>query len=66
MKKNDQHEDAMRLTTEYTQLLSRQEGMVQRMLDRKLAQMEPKIEELIDQRIRERLAQMTTNDTLSN
>ena len=62
MKKNDQHEDAMRLTTEYTHLLSRQESMVQRMLDRKLAQMEPMIERLIDQRIKEHLAQMTTTN----
>ena len=52
----------MRLTTEYTHLLSRQEGMVQRMLDRKLAQMEPMIERLIDQRIREHLEQMTTTN----
>lgn len=58
MKKNNQHADAMRLTTEYTQFLSRQESMIQRLLEQKLVQMEPKIEQMIEQQIKERLEKM--------
>lgn len=50
MKKNSQQEAAMRLTTEYTRFLTRQERVMERMLERKITQMEPLIEEMITHR----------------
>lgn len=41
----------MRLTKEYTYYLMHQENMIERIVDRKLEEMEPKIDRLIEKRL---------------
>ena len=51
--KTDKQRAAHRLIVEHMQLLTEQEQLVQRMVDRKLQEMVPFIEQLIDQKVKE-------------
>ena len=59
MKKDAQQQETMRVATEYTRFLLRQECAMERMLERKLEQMAPKIEQLIEQHVEEHLEKLT-------
>lgn len=47
----DRNHEAKQFSLDYLDYLMEQEGVVERMVDRKLKQMEPKIEKLIEQKI---------------
>jgi hypothetical protein len=51
MEKTERQKEAMRLTKDYTDYLLHQERMMERMLDRKLVELEPKIDLLIEKRL---------------
>ena len=52
MDKNERQQEARRFSFDYLNYLMEQEGVVERMVDRKLKQMEPCIKDMIDQRIK--------------
>lgn len=59
MKKTMQQEEATRFSLEYLQYFLRQEGMVERMVDRKFSQLEPQIDQLIEQKIIQHLQNLS-------
>lgn len=52
MGKTEQQQEATRFSLDYLSYLMEQEGVVERMVDRKLKQLEPHIEDMIDQKIK--------------
>lgn len=51
MSKKEQHNDAKRFSLEYLQYLLRQEDIIERLLDKRMIQLEPELEKLIDEKI---------------
>ena len=50
---SEKQKAAHRLAAEYLYFLSQQEAVLNRMLERKLKEMEPKLEQMIEKRIEE-------------
>lgn len=55
MSKKEQHNDAKRFSLEYLQYLLRQEDIIERLLDKRMIQLEPELEKLIDEKIDSRI-----------
>lgn len=55
MSKKEQQNDAKRFSLEYLQYLLRQEDIIERLLDKRMIQLEPELEKLIDERIDQRI-----------
>ena len=53
--KKEQHNDAKRFSLEYLQYLLRQEDIIERLLDKRMIQLEPELEKLIDEKIDSRI-----------
>lgn len=55
MSKKEQQNDAKRFSLEYLQYLLRQEDIIERLFDKRMTQLEPELEKLIDERIDQRI-----------
>ena len=55
MNKKEQQNDAKRFSLEYLQYLLRQEDIIERLLDKRMIQLEPELERLIDESIDQRI-----------
>lgn len=53
MKKTERQREAIRFSLDYLNYLLQQEGIVERMIDIKLKSLEPKIEKMIEQKIKQ-------------
>ena len=53
MKKTERQREAIRFSLDYLNYLLQQEGVVERMIDIKLKSLEPKIEKMIEQKIKQ-------------
>lgn len=61
MSKKEQHYDAKRFSLEYLQYLLRQEDIIERLLDKRMIQLEPELEKLIDEKIDSRIRTYLNN-----
>ena len=61
MSKKEQHNDAKRFSLEYLQYLLRQEDIIERLLDKRMIQLEPELEKLIEQKIDSRIRTFLNN-----
>ena len=61
MNKKEQQNDAKRFSLEYLQYLLRQEDIIERLLDKRITQLEPELEKLIDERIDQRIRTFLNN-----
>jgi hypothetical protein len=61
MSKKEQHNDAKRFSLEYLQYLLRQEDIIERLLDKRMIQLEPELEKLIDEKIDSRIRTFLNN-----
>lgn len=61
MSKKEQHNDAKRFSLEYLQYLLRQEDIIERLLDKRMIQLEPELEKLIDEKIDSRIRTYLNN-----
>jgi hypothetical protein len=61
MSKKEQHNDAKRFSLEYLQYLLRQEDIIERLLDKRMIQLEPELERLIDEKIDTRIRTLLNN-----
>lgn len=57
MKKTERQKQAQKFTRDYLDFLIDQEILVRRVVDERLAEMQPVIDAMVDKRIREREAQ---------
>lgn len=64
MSKKEQHNDAKRFSLEYLQYLLRQEDIIERLLDKRMIQLEPELEKLIEQKIDSRIRTFLNNKQL--
>lgn len=55
MNKTAQQQEATKFSFDYLKYLLQQEQVMDRMLERKINQLEPRLEKLIDEKIEERL-----------
>ena len=55
MNKTEQQKEATRFSFDYFKYLLQQEQVMDRMLERKMNQLEPRLEQLIDKKIEEKL-----------
>ena len=61
MSKKEQHNDAKRFSLEYLQYLLRQEDIIERLLEKRMIQLEPELEKLIDEKIDSRIRTFLNN-----
>ena len=61
MSKTERQQEATRFSFDYLNYLMEQEGVVERMVDRKIRQLEPRLEKLIDQKIDQRIQKLINN-----
>ena len=61
MSKKEQQNDAKRFSLEYLQYLLRQEDVIERLLDKRMTQLEPELEKLIDEKIDSRIRTFLNN-----
>ena len=61
MNKKEQQNDAKRFSLEYLQYLLRQEDVIERLLDKRMLQLEPELEKLIDEKIDSRIRTFLNN-----
>lgn len=61
MSKKEQHNDAKRFSLDYLQYLLRQEDVIERLLDKRMLQLEPELEKLIDEKIDSRIRTFLNN-----
>ena len=61
MNKKEQQNDAKRFSLEYLQYLLRQEDIIERLLDKRMTQLEPELEKLIDEKIDSRIRTFLNN-----
>lgn len=54
-KKTDRQKQARQLATDYLGFLMDQEGLVRRVVDERVAELQPELEALVDERIRQQL-----------
>ena len=62
MEKTEKQKQARKLVTDYLGFLMDQEGLVRRVVDERLAEMQPIIDAMVDRRIREHLEQEKNED----
>ena len=62
MEKTEKQKQARKLVTDYLGFLMDQEGLVRRVVDERLAEMQPIIDAMVDHRIREHLEQEKNED----
>jgi hypothetical protein len=53
MKKTEQQHEAMRFSIEYLHYLLQQEDVIDRMLDKRMSQLKPFIEQMINEKIQQ-------------
>ena len=61
MNKKEQQNDAKRFSLEYLQYLLRQEDVIERLLDKRMLQLEPELEKIIDEKIDSRIRTFLNN-----
>ena len=61
MNKKEQKNDAKRFSLEYLQYLLRQEDIIERLLDKRMLQLEPELEKIIDEKIDSRIRTFLNN-----
>lgn len=61
MNKKEQQNDAKRFSLEYLQYLLRQEDVIERLLDKRMLQLEPELEKIIDEKIDSRIRTFFNN-----
>jgi len=61
MNKTTQQEEATRFSLDYLHYFLQQEGIVERMVDRKFSQLEPQIDQLIEQKIIQHMQNLSNN-----
>lgn len=61
MSKKEQQNDAKRFSLDYLQYLLRQEDIIERLLDKRMTQLEPELEKLIDEKIDSRIRTFLNN-----
>lgn len=61
MIKTEQQKEATRFCFDYFQYLLHQEGLVERMVERKMNQLEPQIEQLVNKKIDQRIQYLINN-----
>ena len=61
MSKKEQPNDAKRFSLEDLQYLLRQEDIIERLLDKRMTQLEPELEKLIDEKIDSRIRTFLNN-----
>ena len=59
--KKEQHNDAKRFSLDYLQYLLRQEDVIERLLEKRIIQLEPELEKLIDEKIDSRIRTFLNN-----
>lgn len=59
MNKTEQQKEATRFSFDYFKYLLQQEEVVERIVDRKINQLGPRIEQLVDKKIDQRLKHLT-------
>jgi hypothetical protein len=62
--KKEQHNDAKRFSLDYLQYLLRQEDVIERLLEKRIIQLEPELEKLIDEKIDSRIRTFLNNKQL--
>ena len=55
MNKTERQKEATRFSIEYLHYLLKQEDVIERLLDKRMTQLEPELEKLIDERIDQRI-----------
>lgn len=61
MNKKEQQNDAKRFSLEYLQYLLQQEDIIERLLDKRMLQLEPELEKIIDEKIDSRIRTFFNN-----
>lgn len=61
MNKKEQQNDAKRFSLEYLQYLLQQEDIIERLLDKRMLQLEPELEKIIDEKIDSRIRTFLNN-----
>ena len=61
MNKKEQQNDAKRFSLEYLQYLLRQEDIIERLLEKRMTQLEPELEKIIDEKIDSRIRTFLNN-----
>lgn len=61
MNKKEQQNDAKRFSLEYLQYLLRQEDIIERLLEKRITQLEPELEKIIDEKIDSRIRTFFNN-----
>ena len=59
--KKEQHNETKRFSLDYLQYLLRQEDVIERLLDKRMLQLEPELEKLIDEKIDSRIRTFLNN-----
>lgn len=59
--KKEQHNNAKRFSLDYLQYLLRQEDVIERLLEKRIIQLEPELEKLIDEKIDSRIRTFLNN-----
>ena len=59
--KKEQHNYAKRFSLDYLQYLLRQEDVIERLLEKRIIQLEPELEKLIDEKIDSRIRTFLNN-----
>lgn len=60
-KKTEQQKEATRFSFDYFRYLLQQEEVIERMVNRKIDQMGPRIEQLVEQKVEMRLKELAKN-----
>lgn len=61
MNKTEQQKEATRFSFDYLKYFLQQEGVVERMVDRKMSLLESRIDQMIDEKIYQRMKQNSNN-----
>ena len=59
--KKELHNEAKRFSLDYLQYLLRQEDVIERLLEKRIIQLEPELEKLIDEKIDSRIRTFLNN-----
>lgn len=62
--KKEQHYEAKRFSLDYLQYLLQQEDVIERLLEKRMTQLEPELEKLIDSKIDSRIRTLFNNKQL--
>ncbi len=61
MSKTDRQQEATQFSFDYLNSLMEQEGVVERMVEKRIRQLEPRLEKLIDQKIEQQMQKLINN-----